>query len=192
MIIQPPKPRLATTSVIDRTETFPPDMAPAARPGLRPGGENSVVTRMTFPFPAAALWEELMFYEQIGERPPFVLRLLLPTPVRTEGRGAAAGTVVKCQYLGGHLLKRITEAEPARRYGFEVVEQTIRVGHGIRLLGGSYVMRDLPEECAEISLTTRYSSPHRPRWLWAPLEAAVCHLFHRYILSAMRHGIDSR
>src|SRR5512133_589493 len=47
---------------------------------------NSVVTGTRFPGSIEAVWEKLMFYEQIERRPPWLLRLLLPIPVRTEGR----------------------------------------------------------------------------------------------------------
>jgi hypothetical protein len=152
---------------------------------------NSIVTHISVPAPAALLWEGLMFYEQIGRRLPILLRLLLPAPIRTEGRRSRVGDVVKCHYVGGHLLKRVTEITSGRSYEFEIIEQNVTVGPGIRLLSGSYTMRDLPGHHTEIGLMTRYSSSNRPRWLWARIEAAVCHSFHRHILSAMRNGMGN-
>ena len=154
-------------------------------------GSTSIVTRMTFAASPERAWHELMFYEQIAERPPLPLRLLLPRPIRTEGPKSRVGDGARCVYAGGHLLKRVTRIDRGRRYEFEVVEQDLAIGGGMRLVGGGYTLRDLPNGRAEVALETRYLSPKHPRWLWKPIEAAVCHWFHRHILSAMRRNAES-
>ena len=68
----------------------------------------SVVTSMTFAAPPADVWEGLLFYEEIGGRPPTHLRLLLPVPIRTEGKVSEVGGEAMCFYERGHLLKRVT------------------------------------------------------------------------------------
>lgn len=150
-----------------------------------------VETCMNLAASSEAVWEQLMFYEQIGKRPPLLLRFLLPVPVRTEGGKSGVGDAVKCHYVSGHLLKRVTQITRGRTYAFEVVEQNLKLGLGIRVLGGAYTLRELPEAHTQVALQTRYLSPLRPRWLWKRLEAAVCHSFHRHILSAMRSNLRS-
>lgn len=151
----------------------------------------SVVTRINFDAPPEEVWKGLMFYEEIEKRPTLLLRLALPVPMRTEGRKSEVGDEVKCHYLSGHLLKRVTQITRGRNYAFEIIEQHLTVGGGIRLLGGGYTLRELPEGRTQVALNTCYLSPNRPRWLWERTEAAVCHLFHRYILSAMRANLRS-
>ena len=146
----------------------------------------SVVTRMNFNASPGKVWEGLMFYEQIEKRPPLFLRLLLPVPVGAEGRKSQVGDEVKCRYRSGHLLKRVTQITQGRHCEFEVIEQSLALGGGIKLMGGSYTVQPLPEGRTGVALMTRYVSPHRPRWLCRRIEAAVCHCFHRHILSAMR------
>ena len=153
-------------------------------------GPVSVVTAMRLLAPPERVWERLMFYEEIPGRPPIHLRLLLPVPTRAEGSRSAVGEETRCVYERGHLLKRVTRIDPGREYAFEVVEQTIEVGGGIRLLGGRYVLRALPDGTTRAELETRYLSPRRPAWLWRPIEAAVCRAFHRYILGAMSAGLS--
>jgi len=133
-----------------------------------------------------------MYYEQIPFLPPLHLRLLLPAPKRTEGRRSAVGDETRCVYDRGHLLKRVTRIDPSRHYGFDVVEQELAIGGGIRLMGGSYTLLELPDGSTRIALETRYESCVRPRWLGRLAEAAVCHAFHRYILGAMRRRLESR
>ncbi len=151
-------------------------------------GETSVVTRTTFAAPRESVWDRLTLYEQVATRPPFHLRALLPTPIRAEGRMAVVGDEAKCSYHDGHLVKRVTRVIPGRSFEFEVVEQNLVLGGGIRLEGGSYTMHGLRDGLTEVALTTRFVSPRRPRWLWSWLEEALCHSFHRHILDAMRHG----
>jgi hypothetical protein len=151
----------------------------------------SIVTRMTFNASPTEVWKGLMFYEEIGRRPPFHLRLLLPVPIRTEGRVSEVGDEATCLYEGGHLLKRITRIERGDLYEFEVAEQKLSVGGGMRLSGGRYTLRELPDGRTEVAVETRYVSTRRPRWFWRPLERLVCHWFHRYLLGSMRHQIES-
>jgi hypothetical protein len=133
-----------------------------------------------------------MFYEQIDQRPPLHLRLLLPAPIETAGRKSEIGDEARCLYQGGYLIKRVTQVDPGRRYAFEVAEQALVVGGGVRLAGGEYVISELARGRAEVRIVTRYASHKRPRWLWRPIERAVCHSFHRHILRAMRRKVEVR
>ena len=165
--------------------------APKATIAMAPPS-TSIVTRMNFSAAPAQVWDGLMFYEQIEEPPPLHLRLLLPLPIRTEGRKSAVGDEAMCLYQSGHLLKRVTQIDRCRYYGFDVVEQNLAIGRGLTLSGGCYTLRELPGGRTEVAVTTRYVSGKRPGWLWKPIEATVCHLFHRHLLSAMRRKIESR
>lgn len=153
---------------------------------------TSVATSMIFEAGPAEVWEGLMFYEQIERRPPLHLRLLLPVPIETAGRKSEIGDEARCLYRGGYLIKRVTQVEPRRRYVFEVAEQALAVGGGVRLSGGEYVIRELAPGRAEVRIVTRYTSARWPRWLWQPVERAVCHSFHRHILRAMRREVEVR
>jgi hypothetical protein len=152
----------------------------------------SVVTQMRFAAPPGKIWEGLMLYEQIEERPPLLLRLLLPVPLRTEGRKSMVGDQIICRYISGHLRKRVTHVALQRNYAFEIIEQNLSLGGGIRVAGGSYRLRPLPDGGTEVALETRYEGPMRPRWLCAWIEAMVCSFFHRHILRAMRRSLTTR
>jgi hypothetical protein len=151
----------------------------------------SVVTTMIFAAPPARVWKGLVFYEELGGRPPLHLRLLLPVPIRTVGKVSDVGDEATCLYEGGHLLKRITKIERGDLYEFEVAEQALSVGGGMRLSGGRYTLTGLADGQTEVAVETRYLSRKWPRWFWKPLEKMVCHWFHRYLLSTMRRQIES-
>lgn len=152
----------------------------------------TVVTRMVFRASPAQVWQHLMFYEQLDERPPFYLRWLLPVPQRTVGSKSQVGDEALCLYVGGHLVKRVTRIEHERLYAFEVIEQKLDVGGGMQLCDGSYVLRPLPDGTTEVSTSTHYISKRAPRWLWRRIEATVCHTFHRHILRAMRTKVCAK
>ncbi len=167
--------------------------SPVGVTGQRLCGISSVVpeldvvaTRMMFPASADDVWRQLMFYEQIETRPSLLLRLLLPTPIRSLGRTGAVGDEARCLYEGGYLVKRVTQIDPGRSYAFEIAEQALALRGGIRLAGGAYSLRALDGRRVEVTLVTRYASASRPRWLWRPVEEAVCHAFHRHILGAIQ------
>jgi hypothetical protein len=153
---------------------------------------SSIVTRMNFTASPAQVWNGLLFYEEIGGPPPTHLRLLLPVPIRTEGKVSEVGGEAMCLYEGGHLLKRVTRIEPGRFYEFEVAEQALSVGGGMRLSGGRYTLCELADGLTEVAVETRYTSTKWPRWFWRPLERLVCHWFHRYLLRSMRCAIESQ
>jgi len=163
------------------------DPAPAIAPNSK-----AIVTRMSFTAPPKEVWKGLMYYEQIAEPPPLYLRLLLPRPIRTVGPKSEIGDESLCLYEGGSLSKRVTAIDPSQYLGFDVVAQDLSVGGGIRLSGGGYSLREIPGGCTEVALETRYASSHRPRWLWRPVEVAVCHLFHRHILGAIRRKVAAQ
>jgi hypothetical protein len=146
---------------------------------------------MKFAASPERVWNGMMFYEQIEHRPPLHLRLLLPVPVGTDKVKSTVGEVVRCAYEGGHLLKRLTKIDPQRHYGFDVVEQMLTIGGGLTLSGGGYTLRELPGGNTEVAVTTRYVGGRRPDWFWKPIEAAVCHMFHRHLLAAMRRKVES-
>jgi len=153
---------------------------------------SSIVTRMNFAASPAQVWKGLLFYEEIGGRAPTHLRLLLPVPIRTEGKVSEVGGEAMCLYEGGHLLKRVTRIDPGHFYEFEVAEQALSVGGGMRLSGGRYTLRELADGLTEVAVETRYLSTRWPRWFWRPLEKLVCHWFHRYLLRSMRLAIESQ
>ena len=148
----------------------------------------SITTCKDFFAPRDAVWEALMFYEEVPKMRPLLLRRFLPTPIGTQGCKSQVGSEVKCRYVDGHLVKRVTHMVRGHTYAFEIIEQNLALG-GIRLLGGEYTFRKLAEDHTRVALATRYSSPNYPRWLFGRLESAVCHSFHHYILTAMQSNL---
>ena len=164
-------------------ESIPPRKVDAVFPG------DEVETSMVFEGSPAQIWPTLLFYEQVVEKPPWHLRLILPVPLGTKGSKSQVGDEALCLYREGHLVKQVVRVEQERSYDFRIVEQELPIAGGTQLFGGSYSLREIVPGRTRVTVLTRYASRWRPRRLFRPLEAAVCHLFHRHILRAMRRGV---
>lgn len=96
-----------------------------------------------------------MFYEEITEDRPFLLRRFLPTPIGSQGCKSTIGGEVKCQYVGGHLVKRATHIIRERTYAFEIVEQNLVFG-GSGCLEAitrcAYIQRIAPESRWQLTM----------------------------------------
>ena len=147
----------------------------------RNAASESVETQVHFNASPEAVWDHIMFYEEVPGRPPFLLRTLLPRPVRTEGDKTRVGATVRCAYRGGDLVKRITKVEAPHFLQFEVDRQSLGIEGCVLTLGGSYQMLT-NGDVTDVVLTTNYQAFLRPRSLWRPLEAILVSQLHRHIL----------
>ncbi len=151
---------------------------------------EGVATTVRFDVTAEAIWQGMLFYEEVPSRPRPLLRLFLPAPVRTQGDKTRVGAIIECTYDGGYLEKRITAAERARFVRFDVLVQKLGVEDYISMTGGSYEMSD-DGGGSKLVLTTRYRGHLRPRWLWRPLERFLALHIHRHILDGMRTALGA-
>ena len=152
---------------------------------------EAVATRVHFEASPQAVWNHLLFYEEVSERPPFLLRTLLPHPVRTEGDKARVGAMVRCAYQGSDLLKRITTVEPPHLLQFEVVEQRLGIEDCVLTHSGSYHVHTCGD-ATDVVLITKYLAYLRPRHLWRPLEMLLVSQLHSHILRGVRAALRSR
>jgi hypothetical protein len=149
---------------------------------------DRVSTRFELSAPPEAVWQCLMFYEDVPRRPWPLLRLLLPQPLKSEKDKLSAGSAVRCHYDHGFLLKRINEVEPGRLLSFEVVEQRLGIERFARACRGSYEL-ERARSGTSLLLTTVYQAWLWPRFLWRPLERYLCHRVHLHILLGMRERL---
>jgi hypothetical protein len=155
------------------------------RPGTRHAIE-SIETTATLPVDAATAFESIMFYEEVRHPPPLILRIGLAHPLFTSGSSQRVGDVKSCIYNKGHITKRITAIEPARRLAFEVIEQDIGYEIDVRLVGGAFEFEPLPDGSTRITLVTEYEPLLNPRWCWRPFERYAVHTLHEHVIEGMR------
>lgn len=150
--------------------------------------KETVTTTVRLDADPASVWNRLMFYEEVPRRPAWLLRVLLPRPVRTEGDKQRIGAIVRCAYTGGNLAKRITAVEAPRVLRFEVVEQRLGIEGCILTESGSYHIDDCGH-ATKLALITNYQAYLRPRSLWRHVEALLVNQLHRHILSGITTAV---
>jgi hypothetical protein len=151
-----------------------------------------VRTSTVFPAPAGASWEAIQFYEEVTHKPPLLLKLALPRPVRTEGGPrVAVGHALRCLYRRGYLEKVITERDEPRRLVFVVTEQRIGFENEVALLDGRFDLEPIGATSTRVTVATRYRRQLRPAWLWEPMERTIIHTLHGHVLEGMRRRLPT-
>jgi hypothetical protein len=149
---------------------------------------EAVATRVHLDAGPETVWNRIQFYEEVPARPPFLLRTLLPQPVRTEGAKTAVGAKVRCIYSTGEVVKHITAVQPPRLIEFEVIDQRLGIERVARTLGGSYHLSPC-HDGTDVELVTNYRAYLRPRFLWRPLEMLLVRQLHHHILRGIQATI---
>jgi hypothetical protein len=150
--------------------------------------DETVATRFHFDASPEEVWNHIMFYEEVPGRPPFLLRELLPHPVRTDGSKTHVGAIVRCTYREGDLVKRITSLAPPNFLGFRVIQQNLGIEGCVLALRGSYQISACGN-ASDIVLITSYQAHLRPRYLWRLLEGFLVSQLHRHILRGVRAAL---
>lgn len=154
----------------------------------REAESETVATRVHFHASPEAVWNHIMFYEEVPGRPPFLLRALFPHPVRTEGDKSRVGAMVRCVYKRGDLVKRITTVERPRFLQFDVIAQRLGIERCVLTLSGSYQIH-ASGDSTDVVLITNYRAYLHPRFLWRPLEALLVKQLHCHILRGVCAGV---
>jgi len=136
------------------------------------------------------VWEQLMFYEEVPERPALLLRILVPSPIRAEGDKTRPGATVRCVYRTGDLTKRIKTTTPPHLLEFDVIQQRLGIESCLLTRGGSYRI-SATADSSSILLITDYDGYLRPRFFWRRLEAHLIGQFHMHILSGIATATHS-
>lgn len=156
---------------------------------LVPRGEDlaRVETRAVFQASQEEAWNAIVFFEQMEQEPPFLLRLALPRPVGTVGSKTEIGDTSRCEYENGYLVKKITKREEGRVLGFRVIEQRIHFEHDLELREGSFRLEPGPGPGTTlVTLKTTYRRLTYPAFIWQPAETLILHTLHGHVLEGMR------
>lgn len=145
---------------------------------------ESVTTQVHVNASPEVVWNRMKFYEEVPGPPPWLLRLFLPMPVRTEGNKELLGSMVRCKYSRGDLFKRIVAVDEPHLLGFEVVHQQLGIESCIVARSGSYQISGHGDGVS-VTLTTNYQAQLGPRRLWRPVEKLLIHHLHRHILGGL-------
>jgi hypothetical protein len=146
-----------------------------------------VCTSGHLPCEAQRAWEKVCFYEHIATRPSWLLRTVLPVPVRTTGAYGKVGDVSRCLYSdGGYLTKQIMRLIAGRRIEFDIVEQTIRYAGRIVLKGGYIELESQGDGTSSVRMVTRYERHRAARWVPRYFIDRIVKAMHEIVIRDMQ------
>lgn len=165
-------------------------MAFAEKILIAPSPSESVQTSVVMDAPVDLAWASVMFYEEVKHPPPWILRIGLVRPIRTEGTITQPGDRKVCVYNKGRLVKQAVAVDAPHRLEFQVVEQHIGYERDVLLTGGWFVLDDLDGRRTRVTLVTEYKPLLGPRVLWRWGEEWAMHTLHRHVLMGMALKAD--
>ncbi len=142
---------------------------------------------------AREAWETVCFYEHIRRRPSWLLRSVLPVPLRTTGCYGKVGDSSRCLYSdGGYLAKRITKLVPGERIEFDIIEHSIRYCRSIALRGGTIRIVAHADGSCSVHMLTRYEFLS-PLWLIARyFVGRTVSAMHRIVIRDMQERLATQ
>ena len=153
---------------------------------------HSAHTKMIIPAQKNDVWKKVGFYEHVRKTPNWLLKLSLPTPQQVEGQYSKVGDICRCRYSdGGYLTKRITNILSENRIEFEIIEQSIRFQHTIKLLGGYIEVNDVDGETSEVNMVTYYENRIFPQNISSIFIDQVIKTMHKFVIQDMRAHFQS-
>lgn len=142
---------------------------------------ESVASTVSIAATAAEVWNTIKAVDQVHVPKPFLLRIGLPVPVECLLQQEGLGGKRVCRFKKGEIEERITEWDPPRRMGLQIMRVTVPGRHWLKLQDAWYELEEHGGR-TQITRVTRYRSELRPRWYWKPLEAMGVESEHDYIL----------
>lgn len=99
-----------------------------------------VVTSVDVAAPPTVVWNRVVQFDQIQERPAWYFRAGIAYPIRATIAGSGPGAIRRCEFSTGAFIEPITVWDEPRRLAFDVVEQ--------------------PAPLRELSIYTKVYAPH--------------------------------
>lgn len=82
-----------------------------------------VVTSVDVAAPPAVVWNRVVQFDQIQERPAWYFRAGIAYPIRATIAGIGRGAIRRCEFSTGAFVEPITVWDEPRRLAFDVIEQ---------------------------------------------------------------------
>lgn len=157
---------------------------------------QEVVTSIVIDAPPDRVWQQLIDFETIDDRPGLPFRLGIAYPVRASLSGPGVGAVRRCTFSTGDFVEPITHWDAPRRLSFDVVEQppvleewspyrTIYAPHVegfFRSQRGEFRLVALPGGRTRLEGSTWYTLEMHPRVYWTLITEALLHRIHVRVL----------
>lgn len=170
----------------------------AAETYMVPAPEYEVLSSVLIEAPCETVWEHVIEFPEITDRPAWYFRAGIAAPLRARIVGRGVGATRYCEFTTGQFVEPITAWEAPRRLAFDVVQQPhpmFEVGlYGdihpphldgyLRASRGEFRLIALPEGRTLLEGRTWYSVNMFPQSYWTLWCNALIHRIH---LRVLRH-----
>jgi hypothetical protein len=155
--------------------------------------DHVVCTTARLACEAHRAWDKVCFYEHIAIKPSWLLRTVLPVPLRTTGTYREVGNVSRCLYSdGGYLTKKIRQIVAGQRIDFDIIEQTIRYAGKIVLKGGTIRIQPRDDGTCRVEMSTRYELRSPLLFIARFFIDRVVATMHRIVIRDMQEKLELR
>ncbi|TWT75232.1 DUF805 domain-containing protein [Allorhodopirellula solitaria] len=173
---------------------------------------HRVDTTVVINAPADRVWEQVIAFPEITERPAWFFRLGIAAPIRARIDGEGVGACRYCEFTTGPFVEPITVWLPpspsskAGRLAFDVAEQPQPMREWTPFSGlhpphledgfvsrrGQFLLEPMPGNRTRLTGTTWYDIDVRPRLYWQAWAAPTIHAIHCRVLDHIKRGCEER
>jgi uncharacterized membrane protein YhaH (DUF805 family) len=162
------------------------------------------VTAIVIAAPPERVWDEVIAFREIDERPSLAFRLGIAYPIRASLTGTGVGAVRRCEFSTGAFVEPITVWEPPHRLAFDVAEQppvleewspyrkvyAPHVRGFFRSERGEFRMVALPDGRTRLEGSTWYALHMHPRPYWRAVSDLLLHSIHERVLAQVKRQAE--
>jgi hypothetical protein len=169
-----------------------------------PSPVHEIVTSIVIDAPRDRVWDEVIAFREIGERPGLAFRLGIAYPVRASISGTGVGAVRRCEFSTGAFVEPITVWDAPSRLGFDVAKQppvlqewspyrsvyAPHVDGFFRSTRGEFRLVALPDGRTRLEGSTWYSLGIHPQPYWSVITEALLHRIHARVLEQVKRQAE--
>jgi hypothetical protein len=142
------------------------------------------------------VWQRVVSFPDITERPGWPFRLGLAYPLRARIEGTGVGAIRNCEFTTGSFREPITAWQEPSRLAFDVTDQPAPLREWspysqvyaphlegfFRTTHGEFRLVPLPDGGTRLEGRTWYVLRMAPAAYWTPITDAILHRIHRRVL----------
>jgi F0F1-type ATP synthase assembly protein I len=136
-------------------------------------------------------WKRLVRMPSMDGDKPFLLQIGLPVPDHCTMDGDAVGARRVCHFNQGIIAQEVTDWQFPNRMAVKTTESTLPGRHWLTFMNAEYELRKTQTGTLVVRRTSIGSKLY-PRWYWRPFEAWGVESEHTFVLTSLKHAVESR
>jgi hypothetical protein len=166
---------------------------------------RSVTTTVVVKAPIQRVWQTVIAFPKISERPTGIFRLGIAYPIEAHIDGKGVGAVRSCVFSTGPFIEPITQWQEPTLLAFDVaavpepMKETSFYEHiNAPHLHGHMISRHgqfrLTERNGLVTVegTTWYTHSLAPQWYWGPISDFIIHQVHERVLNHIKKTAEDQ